>query len=157
MKKTLSLALPGQLTETALLLPRGLSIQKCREIGALLGRIAHASAWWIGDVLCYAEDHHGELYAQVSAETRLASPTLLNIMRVTRAFPPPRRRGSLPFSYHADVLSLPTPAAQDQWLAQAEKEEWSRAELRRRLRGEEAQDDPPHPPHRCAACGVTWG
>jgi len=52
---------------------------------------------------------------------------------VARKFELPRRRETLSFQHHAEVAAL-SPQDQDQWLAAAEEHEWSRNELRSKIR-----------------------
>jgi hypothetical protein len=124
---------PGTYADTALTLAEEISFEEWAEIGALLGRIARSTAWWIGDWLCYGEATYLERYAQAVDDLGLHPQTLMNCASVCRRVARRQRRAGLSFSHHAEVASL-DPEEQDRWLGRAEAEGWSRSELRRRLR-----------------------
>lgn len=122
-------------TANALELRRGLTYQAWVNVGCRIARISNASAWWLGDWVVYGEESYGRRYRAAIQATALEYQTLRNYAWVARTFEPNRRRVSLSFQHHAEVAALPE-ADQDLWLERAERLEWSRNELRRRLRAE---------------------
>ena len=98
-------------------------------LGAYIGRINRSCSWWIGDWLVFGEGVYGERFAQALAATGLAEQTLLNRSYVCRNVPVSRRRARLPFSVHEEVASL-SAREQKRGLIGAEKNNWTRADLR---------------------------
>ncbi|WP_378730227.1 LmbU family transcriptional regulator [Nocardia brasiliensis] len=123
----------GRARPTGLILPHSLTYESWREIGSKIFTIANSSAWWVGDWLIYGEDEFGNRYEQAIKETSFRYQTLRNCAWVARKFPMSRRRDRLSFGHHAEVAAL-IEVEQDTWLARAERLQWSRNELRRRLR-----------------------
>src|SRR5260370_2413896 len=112
-------------------LPADLDHARWCEIGANLCHLEHALAWWVGDWWAFGEHHRG---ARRELTTHLgwqgpAYQTCANAAAVCRAFEISRRREVLSFSHHAAVAAL-APAEQDGLLDQAEREGWSRQQLR---------------------------
>ena len=81
----------------------------------------------------YGEEAYGDRYQQAIADTSLGYQTLRNYAWVARKVPVSRRRDTLSLGHHAEVAALPDDE-QDKWLARAERSNWSRNQLRRRLR-----------------------
>jgi hypothetical protein len=100
--------------------------------GARLCELTSASAWWLGDWLVYGERTFGKRYELALRSAPLSYQTLRNYAWVARRFPASRRRDTLSFQHHAEVAALPE-ADRDLWLHRAERMQWSRNELRRRL------------------------
>lgn len=117
---------------TGLSIPKGMPIGAWRNLGRQIYVISDSSAWWLGDWLIYGQSEYPNRYKHAIAETSLDYQTLRNYAWVARRFPIPRRREKLSFQHHAEVASLP-PDEQDSWLVRAEKNEWSRNELRRQI------------------------
>jgi len=126
--------IPGQLTRTSLTLRAGLTFEDYQRIANGLTLIEGAVQWWWGDLLISAEATLGEQYAQLVDEK--AARTLSNYAWVASKLDPPRRREALSWSHHAEVAAL-EPKTQDDWLKQAEDEQWTRAKLRAAIKGEE--------------------
>jgi hypothetical protein len=101
-------------------------------MGRRITGISNAVAWCLGDWLVYGERSFPTRYKTALAATSLDYQTLRNYAWVARRFALSRRRDSLSFQHHAEVASLPEPD-QDLWLLRAERSQWSRNELRRRL------------------------
>ena len=141
------LAHTGALTSTSLHLDPDTDYDHWAALGAMLGRLTHASCWLIGDWLDFGERVYGEKYAQAVEETGLAPQTLMNYASVARRIPPSRRRATLPYSSHAVVAAL-EPAEQERLLALAEAEGWSRRELEQHVKGAEEPER-----HNCPECG----
>lgn len=131
---TLALLIPGTVTPTSLTLTGQLPFKRYLETAALLGKIGHGVQWWLGDLLNQGSQLFGEKYAQAEAETGFDPGTLANIASVCDRVAAERRRVRLSFAHHVEVAKL-APAEQSKWLEKAEKMGWTRAELRRQLKG----------------------
>ncbi|TQF08116.1 hypothetical protein E6W39_00255 [Kitasatospora acidiphila] len=114
------------------------------RVGKQLGAIGNSSAWWAGDWLVYGASTYPGRYRTAISGTMLDYQTLRNYAWVARKFEVARRREALSFQHHQEVAALP-PAEQDRWLDRALEHRWSKAELRRRLRGQLVP-----PPQPCA-------
>jgi len=121
-------------------LPPALSFDRWRSIGERICGVADASTWWLADWAAFGEHCYGERYREAVAITGLGYQTLRNYAWVARRFEVSRRRDSLSFAHHAEVAALP-PAEQDEWLDRAEANQWSRNDLRARLRATEPSDE----------------
>ncbi len=104
------------------------------RVGANLFTFANSTAWWIADWLVYGESTFHGRYEAAIERTPLSYQTLRNYTWVARRFPLSRRRQSLSFSHHLEVVALEQPQ-QDYWLRKAEELGWSRNKLRREVRG----------------------
>ncbi|WP_173136578.1 LmbU family transcriptional regulator [Kibdelosporangium persicum] len=118
---------------TCLALPARMPLDEWRRIGRQIFTISDSSAWWLGDWLIYGQTEYSDRYKRAIEETGLDYQTLRNYAWVARKFPRERRRESLTFQHHAEVASLPE-AEQDDWMDRAEKHNWSRNELRNRVK-----------------------
>lgn len=129
---------------TSLLLREGLTIEEWSRIGVQLDRTMDSSTWWLGDWLAYGRSRFPERYRQVIEVTSFDYQTLRNYAWVANRVPPLRRRPALSFQHHAEVAALDG-AQQDEWLALAERNRWSRnrlrTEIRAALRTEKTADD----------------
>jgi len=121
-----------------------------QELGHTLADMAHSSPWWIGDYLLHGEKAYGEKWAQATALFDVPISTLQGYMYVASRFPYTLRRRNLPWWAHREVAAyLPEHAATE--LDWVEREEPTRAALRRRLRGETEKQ----PGGTCRVCGHT--
>src|SRR5690242_18845623 len=77
-----SLAIPGELTATGLVLPEDLSFDQWQRIGDVLKRMEKSVQWWIGDWLRFGERKYGEMYSQ-ALEVTDYSYQALNDMKWT--------------------------------------------------------------------------
>jgi len=91
--------------------------------------------WWIGDWVAYGERSYGETYTQAIEVTGQAYQTLNDVVWVARKFEFSRRRENLSWSHHREVAAL-EPPEQEGWLDLAERNEWSRNDLRRHVQQE---------------------
>jgi hypothetical protein len=121
-----------QLTACGLSLPAGMQYRDWAEVGLRLWRLANSSAWAVGDWASYGQEAYGERYRRAIEVTGFDYQTLRNYAWVARCFDLSRRRDKLSFAHHAEVAARPA-AEQDLWLARAERERWSRNELRSQL------------------------
>ncbi len=122
-------------TPVGLQLPARLTFERWHALGRRIGIISNASSWWLGDWALYGEGSYGEKYKQAIAVTGLDYQTLRNYAWVAGRFDLSRRRDKLSFGHHAELAALPQ-HQQDKWLDQAERNRWSRNELRAQLREE---------------------
>lgn len=120
-------------TRTALNLRPALAFDEWSELGLRITRVSSAAAWWIADWIVYGRYQYGRRYKTAIAATGLDYQTLRNYAAVARRFPPERRRSTLSFHHHAELIPLPDDL-QEAWLDRAEEQSWSRNQLRRELR-----------------------
>lgn len=118
---------------SGLFIPCRLSFEDWRHAGSQIFLVANSCAWWVGDWLAYGENFFRDRYEQAIMDTSLNYQTLRNYAWVAKRFTMSRRRDSLSFGHHAEVAAL-TESEQDVWLTRAERFDWSRNELRRRIR-----------------------
>lgn len=121
------------LTRLGLHIPEDLTYNGWEQAGRKLSHIVDSSAWCLGDWLIYGKNKYADRYLQAIEAAELDYQTLRNYAWVAGRFELARRHEALSFQHHAEVASLP-PQEQDRWLAQAEEHNWSRNELRRRIR-----------------------
>ena len=154
---TRAVALPGVVTPVSLTLPPHLPWADYPRTGQLLGRIGRGVQFWIGDFLVQGQRMYGEKFAQGAEALEYDAKTLTNLAWVAERVAPARRRETLSFAHHAEVAAL-EPKEQETWLARAEKEGWTRHQLRKALKGEQAPEETPEPCqiHRCKDCAATW-
>lgn len=135
----------GALSPTRLMLTDDtMPYEQFEALGVFLGRVQDGSRWWIGDWLIFGEHVYQEKYAQAASLLGLTPGTLQNYAYVAGAVPYDRRRIGLPFSTHREVASLPA-NEQDEWLAKAEEEGMTRAQLAAAIRPPKAPDDAGRP------------
>lgn len=126
-------------SETHLDLPDELTFEDWRDLGITLGRADRAVSWWIGD-WWIAGKAYGERVDVVQAEDWIgpSHQTCRHLAVVCAAFEVCRRRHTLTFKHHTEVVAL-EPADADRLLDAAEANKLSAMELRalvRRLRAE---------------------
>jgi hypothetical protein len=118
---------------TSLTLDQSLALSDWLGIGLYVWRAVDSSAWWLGDWLVYGRDRYPDRYKEAISSTALDYQTLRNYAWVSGRIEIARRHGSLSFQHHAEVASL-TSTEQDDWLAKAEVNRWSRNRLRVEMR-----------------------
>jgi len=126
------LIIPDQYSPTHLTLPGGLNYEEWEQIGRKIQMAANASMWWLGDWWAYGEHRYGERAAQ-AVDSNYSFQTFANAASVARKIETYRRRELLSFSHHAEVAPL-DPDKQDELLDKAEKENWTRRDLRKAVR-----------------------
>lgn len=129
-------------TSTALEIPQDLSYEEWVGVGETLDRIAGAHMWWIGDWWAFGEHAYGERSAQVTDPSKFK--TYANAGWVSRKVESSRRREVLSWAHHQDVAAL-EPDDQERLLDEAEKNEWTRRELRAARLELKRGDTPPLP------------
>lgn len=127
-------------TTTGLSLPADLSFDEWADYGERLFSMERGVMWAIGDWWRFGEHRYGERAAAV-LDSRYSYQTFRNAGWVSDHIESSRRRDSLSFGHHAEVASLPV-EEQDYWLDQAETGEWSRNELRARIKRGADSDEP---------------
>lgn len=105
------------------------SFDDWRQVGQWLQFAGGAVHWWIGDWLNYGERAYGEKYSEALDMTGFDYQTVANDKYVAGQVEFSRRRENLSFAHHAEVAAL-SPKQQDRLLDRAEKNGWTRAELR---------------------------
>jgi len=127
------LALPGEVSAVALVLPDDLTFDDWSEYGRRLSHMAEGVMWWVGDWWRYGEHRYGDrAKAAVEAGT-FAFQTYVNAGVVASRIESNRRRLVLSWSHHAEVAPLEQ-TDQDNLLDQAEAKKWSRNDLRQAVR-----------------------
>lgn len=130
--KWAGLSLPGQITRTGWILPKGLSFEDWQTCGAALSKIEGSVSWWLGDWWAYGEHAYGErkaLFEEGGPLAELEFQTVRVYGYVANNVDPNQRSSKLTWTHHRHVADLP-PAQQRKWLAKAEKEAWSSNELK---------------------------
>ena len=119
-------------SSTGLLLPKTLDEKRWKEIGQFLIHVEGSVQWWIGDWWRFGEQHYGDRKAWAE-EAGFSFQTCANAGAVSGAVETSRRREVLSWSHHAEVVAL-EPDEQDRLLDEAEREDWTRNELRAAVR-----------------------
>lgn len=135
----------GVLDRTGLTLPVGISYERYEALGRLLMEAADGIEWAQGDWLAGGEDLFPEEHSQAweDAMGQLDEKTKMQRIRVSKAFPKPRRYSQLTWSHHRSVYSHPD-EAQDYWLRQAVEHGWPRWRMDEAMR--EAREETSGPP-----------
>lgn len=123
-------AIPGELTETSLTLPEGLSRKRWEEVGQTLRAMQRGVQFWVGDWLAYGESNFGE---DAFAHLEQSDKTLANWASTCRHIEPSRRREEVSYSVHAEVAPL-EPEEQVNILEEAAREGWTVGQTRERVR-----------------------
>lgn len=112
-----------------------------KKAGGSLQQMDGAIHWWIGDWLNYGHEHyeHGQ-YEEALEVLPFTYSTITHDKWVAQQIESCRRRQNLSWSHHATVAPLEL-EQQEELLAEAEKEGWTRAELRRRIKEPWGDDD----------------
>lgn len=132
----------GDRAPFALELPEGTSFDEWVAIGRRLCLGRQALNWQIGDWWAFGDHRYGER-ARTAAEGLFGREfqTLMNLASVSRRFETSRRRETLSFTHHAEVVALP-PSTADELLDKAEREHLSVGLVRREVRALKAANDP---------------
>lgn len=115
--------------------PEGqMSFEQWEQAGLALQRMGRAWQWWVGDWVLYGERHFADTYSQAVDLTGYEYKTISQVIRVSGAITPPRRKPELSWSHHEAVAALPV-EQQDEWLGKAVEDGMTVARLRTRMRG----------------------
>jgi len=139
----------------ALRCQRTLNIDEFQYVLDLLYDTWERSQFYLGDLLNYAEDMLGEVYAQLLDSTKYKLKTLQNMKWVAAQVRPSARYPELSWSHHSEVAKLPPPE-QDSWLQQAHEQQMSVSELRKAIKGEPAEKKKKVIEVRCPSCGHSF-
>lgn len=120
-------------TETAAGLRADMSYEQWYAWGQTLQAVEKRINWYLADWLAFGLERFPGKYQQAVLVTGQQYQTLKNGAWIARAIPPERRRGSLTFSHHAEVASLPA-SAQETLLAICETGGLTCRELREKVR-----------------------
>lgn len=124
----------GILTTTVgLAFSKELTFDAWQQAGLRVARIVNSSAWYLGDWLVYGQRNYEDRYKRAIDLVGLDYQTLRNYAWVARKVEYSRRRENLSFQHHAEVAAL-APADQTRWLLLAERNDWSRNQLRQAVR-----------------------
>ncbi|MFD5824408.1 LmbU family transcriptional regulator [Lentzea sp. NPDC060358] len=132
-------------SRVGLRLPETLTYESWARAGLQIARIADSSAWCLGDWLICGQREYRNRYQHAIVEAGLEYQTLRNYAWIARRFELSRRRERLSFQHHAEVASLPDDE-QDRWLDEAERNHWSRNQLRQQVRRSRIGADVLRPP-----------
>jgi hypothetical protein len=122
------LGVPATITPVSLSLPKDLDYDSWAAIGPKLVGVKKFCTWAIADWLNWGEQRWGETYAQAVEATGLQPDYLSIIKYVGSRVDASRRREGLSFSHHRLVAKL-DPANQEEFLLEAEKNNWTREGL----------------------------
>lgn len=126
-------------TPTGLQIPDNLSYEDWESAGTKLIRMANTSAWCLGDWIIHGQTRFPGRYRCAAQNAGLDYQTLRNYAWVAHKVPQARRHHRLSFQHHAEVASLDA-AEQIRWLRLAEAGNWTRNELRAKIRAAAGHD-----------------
>jgi hypothetical protein len=124
---------PVLVTRVGLRIPSELTYDGWEQAGRRIAEVMDSSAWCLGDWLLFGQAQYKDRYRRACETVGLDYQTIRNYVWVARRFEIRRRRPKLSFQHHAEVAALPD-SEQDHWLDRAQQGEWSKNELRRRIR-----------------------
>ena len=138
--ETIVLPVGVKVTATSLTIPEDTTIEQWQDIGTKLHKMDHAVQFWIGDWCNFGERKWGEKYKEAIKVTGLAYDTVQRYAQVARrtnsgagsgidTISTIQRHEKLDFALHQEVAALSIIAA-NKLLDEAEKDKWSRQELR---------------------------
>lgn len=93
-----------RITRRGLELPEGLPFEEWAQIGQKLYEVEQSIQWLIGDWWNYGDHRYGEMAAQALPEG-MAYSTFARYSQVAAEIPLSRRRESLSFSHHSEVVA----------------------------------------------------
>ena len=95
------------------------SIAECLQVLDYVVAVGEHVQFWIGDVLNYGEAKWGKKYHQAIEQTGRAKSTLKHYASVARRIPVDRRKATLSFSHHLEVLKCADVGTIDKLLSDA--------------------------------------
>ncbi len=125
--KQLALIAP-HVSHNGLSLPKDTTYDTWESLGKSIRLAGRSVMWWLGDWLVFGDDHFKDKMSQAADVTGYDAGTLSNVMSVCRNVPHKNRCG-LSFEHHKEVAGL-SPAQQEKFLDKAQRNHWTRAELR---------------------------
>ncbi len=122
-----------------------ISFEEWLAVGRQLVLLSESVQWLIGDWINWGHDRWEQLRYKVALESLpYAYGSLANMSYVAQRIEFSRRREKLSFAHHQEVAMLDR-KKQSEFLTRAEKEQWSRADLREAIRKSEAEFPPEKP------------
>jgi len=133
-----------EIKKAGLIFDKGITFNEWENIGRLLNQIEGSTQWWIGDWLNHGELKWGEKYKEAEEKTDFDYGYMRNLKLVSKNIELSRRRDKLSFAHHQEVAPF-EPGEQDYWLDEAEKNNWTRKELRQQIRESKIEKADPLP------------
>lgn len=124
---------PFRAVPCGLVIDRPVTFAEWQDAGQRLYALGSWSQWALGDWVLAGEHAFGEMAAQAYDLTKRSYQSVANAASVCRRFPLSRRRETVSFSHHAEVVAL-EPDAADRLLDDAERYQWPRETLRGEVR-----------------------
>ena len=121
------------------------SVQRCQTL-------ANASLWCLGDLLYYGEHRHewGETYTQAVNITGKSPETLMQAVRLSKAYPLDARVPEVSWSHHRVALTVTDPVERHATLQAAGRQGHSVSDVRHQL------SPPQHRTTVCPKCQYEW-
>lgn len=123
------------LDATGLAIPEGTDEADWKDIGGVLLNLESALAWWVGDWAAYANRVWGATAKEIAALFEYEQSTIESYMSVAKNIDGLIRNHTVSFSHHRLVMGLPE-SEQFTWLAAAERQGWTLAEMRKAMKGD---------------------
>jgi hypothetical protein len=124
---------PSAISKVAWIPQEDLGQAEWLSTGRRLGTIGRCSQWWIGDWIRYGNARWGEKYTEAARVTGYDVTSLRNMAWVAAQFDLSLRSDKLSWSHHVLLAPLEV-EEQRHWIARAEGERLSVADLRLELR-----------------------
>ncbi|MDR7450141.1 MAG: hypothetical protein QN197_13255 [Armatimonadota bacterium] len=143
-----TLAIPGTVSRTGLVLRPGLSFEEWDRVGALLAEIHGAVAWWVGDWYLYGKARYGERAAQakeIGDKTGLALHTVQDYAWVASRFELSVRTETLPFGVYERLAGVDDQQLRYALAERAAREGWTVRQAREAVRDLGRVQAPPLP------------
>jgi hypothetical protein len=145
------------LTPTGAMISDDVSLENWGRALKACQSVANATAWALGDLLVFADDHpgFGERYSQYLDLTGKSYSTLTKAIYLSRQFPPAERVEGVSWSHHAEAAAIKDKQERHTLLHQAKEEGWTREQMRESRTPPVIIDTPVHD-HTCPKCGHQW-
>lgn len=99
----------AQVTTTSLVLDDSVTVDRALEIAGVVGKVARAGGWWVGDLIIQSEARFDEsVAAQIAHATGWGEDTVLGWTKMCRTIRPEHRSEIVSVSTHVDMLRLYT-------------------------------------------------
>ena len=133
-------ALGDYVSVLGLTLPEELNFTDYQLFGNGIRTFSESGMWIVGDYLNYGVDHFGEdIASQVVDSLGYSEASLAIAKSVSKAIPMNERRQGLSFEFHHTVAYLDS-EKRGMWLDRVIENEWTRDELRDRVRAAEGKE-----------------
>jgi hypothetical protein len=128
------------------------------ELARLAGQTSHRRDMWVaclGDVLAYGNAKYRGQITEYAAAAGLSPGSLRDAKMVCLRIPLSCRRDNLSWSHHVEIgKAYENPVTISAWLDRAERERWSRGDLRSQIRAEKARCNQHAPQNESAKTGL---